>query len=291
MVMMRPPAAPSRSRAGRSRSGADLRARPFAQAGDADAAFGGRKHTDPRGDSEGEVEAGEGEARETHAGETENPAPKVCASSVEISFPADGKLTHMFPRALATFLVALPIAAAASSTSGECPPNNHSPLAAAAAITTAAATIATTEQGVADALRTVVKSGKVPQDMLITYDDMDSLHGGDRLEVLGDGRARRTELKHGGMKPVISLRTVSDTELLALAKELVGIEAWKQKTPEREAIPDESKSLLTISIAGKSVTIWEWYNDMDKTYRIQKVFDRLDRLAASDVKKDTEDPE
>jgi hypothetical protein len=197
----------------------------------------------------------------------------------------------MFPRALATFLVALPIAAAASSTSGECPPDNHSPLAAAAAITTAAATIATTEQGVADALRTVVKSGKVPQDMLITYDDMDSLHGGDRLEVRGDGRARRTELKHGGMKPVISLRTVSDTELLALAKELVGIEAWKQKTPEREAIPDESKSLLTISIAGKSVTIWEWYNDMDKTYRIQKVFDRLDRLAASDVKKDTEDPE
>ena len=140
------------------------------------------------------------------------------------------------------------------------------------------------QSGVADALRAAVKSGHVPKDLLVTYDDIDALHGGTRLEVRGDGKGRRSELLHGGSAPRVSMRPVSEAELLDMTRELVELEAWLQKTPDRPPVPDESKSTLTIAVGGKSVAVWEWYNDMAKTNRMQKVLDRMSGLVPADGK-------
>ena len=59
---------------------------------------------------------------------------------------------------------------------------------------------------------------------------------------------------------------------------LVSIEAWEQRVPEREPLPDESRAYLRVTIGEDSTTIWEWYNDLSGNDRIARVKAFLETL-------------
>jgi hypothetical protein len=109
----------------------------------------------------------------------------------------------------------------------------------------------------------------------VTYDDVHALHGGLTLSIYGDGRVEQHAVR-------VQTRESRDVlkgdlkKLLALLREL---QAWEQRTPERQAVPDESISSLTIRCGGDEVKIWEWYNEMAENARISRVRDLMSQLA------------
>lgn len=61
---------------------------------------------------------------------------------------------------------------------------------------------------------------------------------------------------------------------------LIKLAAWSQRTPERQARPDESRARLMIRIGTERSEIWEWYNDLSENQRIVQVRDRIRRLSS-----------
>lgn len=109
----------------------------------------------------------------------------------------------------------------------------------------------------------------------ITYDDLHGLHGGLTLTINGDGRVEQHAVRVQTREPRDVLKPDLE-ELLALLREL---KAWEQRTPERQAKPDESTARLTIRCGGDEVTIWEWHNQLAENARISRVRDLMTRLA------------
>lgn len=109
----------------------------------------------------------------------------------------------------------------------------------------------------------------------VTYDDLHGLHGGLTLTIHGDGRVEQHAVRAQTREPRDVLKPDLE-KLLALLREL---QAWEQRTPERQAVPDESIARLTIRCGGDEVTIWEWHNQMAENARIGRVSDLMTRLA------------
>jgi hypothetical protein len=74
-------------------------------------------------------------------------------------------------------------------------------------------------------------------------------------------------------------RQVSKPDLGRLVALLQEVRAWEQRTPERDAVPDESRSRLTVRCGDSESTVWEWYNDMQKANRISRVRALMTELA------------
>ena len=109
----------------------------------------------------------------------------------------------------------------------------------------------------------------------VTYDDLHGLHGGLLLSIHGDGRSEQKAVR----TEVRETRRVSPADLQRLIALVRELQAWEQRTPERDPIPDESRSRLTIRVDGAETTIWEWYNDMGKNARIGRVRDLMTEIA------------
>jgi hypothetical protein len=109
----------------------------------------------------------------------------------------------------------------------------------------------------------------------LTYDDVHGLHGGLTLTIHGDGKVEQQAIRIQAREP----RDVRKRDLDRLVALLRELKVWEQRTPERQAVPDESIASLTILCGGSAVRIWEWYNEMAAEARIRRVQDRMTRLA------------
>jgi hypothetical protein len=114
------------------------------------------------------------------------------------------------------------------------------------------------------ALEDITSGRGDPQPLAVTYDDLHALWGGLRLTIRGTGQVEQKAVREKAGEP----RTVSREEIVKLAALLVRHAAWEQRVPERTALPDESRTSLTITYGQNSVTIWEWYNDLETNRRI-----------------------
>lgn len=111
----------------------------------------------------------------------------------------------------------------------------------------------------------------------VVYSDAHGLWGGATISLGADGAYRHDRVNPGGP----SQRTEAEVDPArhrAVASLLVELKAWKQRVPERIAVPDESRAGLTIRCNGAEARIWEWYNDLGKHQRIARVRDALQAL-------------
>lgn len=111
----------------------------------------------------------------------------------------------------------------------------------------------------------------------VVYSDAHGLWGGVTVSLGADGAYRHDRVDPDA--PSQRTDAVVDTARhRAVAALLVELKAWKQRVPERIAVPDESRAGLTIRCGGAEARIWEWYNDLGKHQRIARVRDALQAL-------------
>ncbi len=128
----------------------------------------------------------------------------------------------------------------------------------------------------AGVLRAAVQSSRVADGLVVVYDDIHPLHGGERIEIRADGRATRRDVV--GDRATTRTARVAPGDLLRLQRLLVEIAAWEPRTPTRTAVPDESRTTLTVQAGGATATTWEWYDDLAANRRIARVKALLEQL-------------
>jgi hypothetical protein len=133
---------------------------------------------------------------------------------------------------------------------------------------------------VESSLKRIQTENTVPSDLTITYDDMHGLWGGSTIVVDGKGTGERRERGRGDSKPTVLGKSISKQHLLELVKLLIEHEAWEQRTPDREPVPDESRALLKIQVNGQSSSIWEWFNDMEQNKRLSIIKAKMRQLTS-----------
>jgi hypothetical protein len=131
---------------------------------------------------------------------------------------------------------------------------------------------------VAAALTAVVAGGEIPADLAVTYDDMHGMWGGTTITLAGSGDYRLDEMNPSAGPPRSLRGRVAEADVRALAALLMEAEVWRQVSPSRTAVPDESRAYLQVRAAGGVVTIWEWYNEVPRNGRIGRVRDRMAAL-------------
>jgi hypothetical protein len=127
-----------------------------------------------------------------------------------------------------------------------------------------------------------VLDGSAPLgNLYVEYDDMHAFHGGETLTVTGDTLTarylNRGEVSPRQIEPPAIILTAH--QLRALVELLLEIEAWEQRVPEREAVPDESAASLSLKIGTVERSIWEWYNDLGGNDRMVRVKQLLEEFA------------
>jgi hypothetical protein len=116
-------------------------------------------------------------------------------------------------------------------------------------------------------------SGGTPLPAVV-YSDAHGLWGGTTISLGADGAYRRDRIDP--REPPQRAEVVVDAARhRALTTLLIELQAWKQRVPERRAVPDESRAGLTIRCGAAEARIWEWYNDLGKNRRIARVRDAL----------------
>jgi hypothetical protein len=109
----------------------------------------------------------------------------------------------------------------------------------------------------------------------ISYTDLHGLHGGLTHTIDGHGKVEQKAVR----TPVGEVRQVAKPDLERLVSLLQEVRAWEQRTPERDPVPDESRSHLTVRCGAGETTIWEWYNDIDENKRISRVKSLMTEIA------------
>jgi hypothetical protein len=131
---------------------------------------------------------------------------------------------------------------------------------------------------VENSLKRIQTERNVPPDLTITYDDMHGLWGGTTIVITGKGSGERRERDSGSPDVQLFNKSITREQILELVKLLIEHEAWKQRTPDRDPLPDESRASLKIQVDGQSSNIWEWFNDMEKTRRLSEIKARMNQL-------------
>ena len=122
----------------------------------------------------------------------------------------------------------------------------------------------------------LAKDERALKTLTVTYDDMHGMHGGLTLTIHGDGHVEQTAVREKVEPPKDG---IEKSELKRLVALLVEVAAWEQRVKERRPVPDESRAHLRIVLDGKSSSIWEWYNDLQKNQRIFRVRELMKKLA------------
>jgi hypothetical protein len=131
-------------------------------------------------------------------------------------------------------------------------------------------------------LRQLVE-GRAADDLTITYSDMHGLWGGLTITLSTSGAYERLERTRGVGDPDVVQGRVASARIQPIARLLLEIKAWEQRTPERAPVPDESRATLTLRTGGIESSIWEWYNDLAKNDRLVQVRSLLVGFAADVV--------
>lgn len=156
----------------------------------------------------------------------------------------------------------------------------------------AASTVAITEVDAAEkaaaarkriekALAGLTKGEGSWKDFSVTYSDLHGFHGGLKLTIDGSGKVTQTAVRVKAGKE----KAVSKASLRDLVQLLQKQKAWVQKEPERAAVPDESRAVLSIKYGKDAVRIWEWFNDLSKNKRIAEIRDAMKKMAWESIPK------
>jgi len=132
-----------------------------------------------------------------------------------------------------------------------------------------------------DGLESATQEPAPPADLVVIYDDHDPEHGGDRVELHGDGELHGDRWRPGESRQEGRYWQghVPPTSVRALVALLVEIEAWDQHGDEEEGRLNAQRARLTIRIGGSSSTIWEYASDLETRGRIFRVKSHLDALS------------
>ena len=127
-----------------------------------------------------------------------------------------------------------------------------------------------------------LSAGSISKDSFeLEYNDMHAFHGGETLTVIGDALTGRylfrNEVSPEQIEPPPT--TLTAEQLHTLVELLLEIEAWEQRVPAREAVPDESAASLSIRVGTVESNIWEWYNDLSGNDRLVRVKQLLEEIA------------
>ena len=123
-------------------------------------------------------------------------------------------------------------------------------------------------------LRDIGAGSNAPADLSVIYDDMHGLWGGMTMMLSGAGNYERRQRDRGSPDQSLTM-LVSADEIRELVCLLIELKAWEQETPERVAVPDESRAMLTIGCSAGQLAIWEWHNDLRKNERLARIRDRM----------------
>lgn len=127
-------------------------------------------------------------------------------------------------------------------------------------------------------LGAVAGGAEIPADLSVTYSDMHGMWGGSTIVVSATGAYEWKHLDPREGVPERIQGTITEEQLRALVGLLVELRAWRQETPDRPPVPDESSAGLTIRAGGGEARIWEWYNDMPANNRLSRIRDRMVEL-------------
>lgn len=130
-------------------------------------------------------------------------------------------------------------------------------------------------RSVEDGLKSIIAAGKVPSNFEVRYDDMHALWGGTTITVRGNGIGERRERLRGQTGARVIETRISQGQLVAFIRLLVALRAWEQRTPDRQAVPDESRATLVINIDGRTSRMWEWFNEMSQNARLSRIRDSM----------------
>jgi hypothetical protein len=133
---------------------------------------------------------------------------------------------------------------------------------------------------VEETLKRIRSASDVPPDLQITYDDMHGLWGGTTIIITGKGDGERRERDRGRAEPKTFNKTITPEQMLELVNLLIEHKAWEQRTPDRAPLADESRASLRIQVSGQSSSIWEWFNDMEKTKRLSIIKAKMKQLTS-----------
>jgi hypothetical protein len=143
-----------------------------------------------------------------------------------------------------------------------------------------AASISSNIMSVEGTLKRIQTGNDIPAELQIIYDDMHGLWGGTTIVITGKGSGERRERDRGSAEPEIFNKSITRGQILELVKLLIEHEAWQQRTPSREPVPDESRATLTIRVNGQSSNVWEWFNDMEKNKRLSIIKAKMKQLTS-----------
>jgi hypothetical protein len=113
--------------------------------------------------------------------------------------------------------------------------------------------------------------GRACHELTITYSDMHGLWGGVTVTLSSSGAYQRLERTRGASAAHVVRGSVAAERAQAVARLLLVIKAWEQRTPERAPVPDESRATLTLQSGGAETSIWERYNDLEANDRLVRV--------------------
>jgi hypothetical protein len=116
----------------------------------------------------------------------------------------------------------------------------------------------------------------------VTYDDVSVFHGdGCALRLTG---LELVVVEQLGREAKSTTRSVDPDKVRALVRLLLDLEAWEQRTPDRLAIPDETRARLHVACRNAtsglwdSADVWEWFGALRVNDRLQRVRDFMKTL-------------
>lgn len=159
-------------------------------------------------------------------------------------------------------------------------------------------------------LRDARDSTSVPADLRVVYDDHDTLSGGDRIEISGDGRMRiwrfrpgfvsatdtpeqalgEVEIETSPSTPPTEERTLTQDDLSSLVSVLLEVEPWEQITEPDDVRLDRRRAVLRAQLAGSTSTCWEWADEVEAEGSHMRRFLRWTRTHGAAVGVDVQTP-
>jgi len=131
-------------------------------------------------------------------------------------------------------------------------------------------------------LRAVAGGAEIPSDFAVVYTDEHGMWGGTRISISATGAY---EWRYSNRERDESQRiegSITEAQLRDLIGFMVELRAWRQETPTRPPVPDESAATLIIQAGGSEARMWEWYNEMRSSpgSRLSRIAARMGELRA-----------